>query len=290
MSSIISVHPHIKKIIQTLDLDLGLELTKFEQSLYQDSILIPDIVPDIPSKPNLSSSSLTYYPSSIEQQNFSIEPEETISVASRLLDSPNVEEKSLLDFILTPWGIMGIIIFCGANLFIFINQDTKIIVNDNSENSQNISENKPPITEDNLNNTTQLNPSNLTENNPPPLPLPLPEVNKVIENKSPYPNLKTALLNEITKPSSPDNNLPSVTVNSPSSPPKNLTYYLVTNYENMDNFNRIKKVIPNALILNVEKNIKIQLGIFATETEAKLQSQKLQSQGITTQIIPQSQP
>lgn len=279
MSSIISVHPHIKKIIQTLDLDLGLELTKFEQSLNQDSILIPDIVPDIPPKQDLSSS-LIYYPSSIE-------PEETISVASRLLDSPNVEEKSLLDFILTPWGIMGIIIFCGANLFIFVNQDTKIIVNDNSENLQNISETNPAITEDNLNNTTQLNPSNLTENNPPPLPLPLPEVNKVIENKSPYPNLKTALLNEITKPSSPDSNLSPVTVNSPSSPPKNIKYYLVTNYENIDNFNRIKKVVPNAIITNINQEMKILLSIFSNENEAKKQLQQFQTQGITPEIINQ---
>jgi hypothetical protein len=289
MSSIVSVHPQIKKMIQTLDLDLGSELTKFEQSLNQDSILIPDVVSDISPKQNLSSS-LTYYPSSIEQQPLTIEPEEPISVASRLLDSPNVEEKSLLDFILTPWGIMGIIIFCGANLFIFVNQDTKITVNDNNENLQNIRENQPPITENNLNNTTQLNPSNLTENNPPPLPSPLPEVNNSVVNQSPHPNLKTALLNEITKPSSPENSLSPVTVNSPLLPPKNIKYYLVTNYENMDNFNGIKKIMPNALIVNVEKEIKIQLGIFATETEAKIQSQKLQNQGIITQIIPQPQP
>lgn len=297
MSSIISVHPHIKKIIQTLDLDLGSELTKFEQSLYQDSILIPDIVSDIPPKQDLSSSSLIYYPDS------SVE-EDAISVASRLLDSPHVEEKSLLDFILTPWGIMGILIFCGANLFIFVNQDTKIAVNNNNENPQNISETNPPIAENNQNNIVELNSSNPTENNLPPLPIPLPDTNNSPENKSPHPNLKTALLNEITKPSSEtlltppsDNNLPPLTVNPsnppvtpPSSPPKIIKYYLVTNYENMDNFNRVKKIIPNALILNFGRDVKIQLDIFATETEAKKQSQKLQTQGIITQIIPQSQP
>ena len=282
MSSIISIHPQIKKIIQTLDLDLGSELTKFELSLNQDSILIPDIVSDIIPKPNLSSS-LTYYPISS-----SIDLDEPISVASRLLDSPNVEEKSLLDFILTPWGIMGIIIFCGANLFIFVNQDTQIAVN-NNENSS--------IRENNTNNTGELNPSNPPKNNPPSLPPPLPEVNNSVVNKSPHPNLKTALLNEITKPSSLDNNLSPITVNPsnplvtpPSSPPKIIKYYLVTNYENMDNFNRVKKIIPNALILNFGRDVKIQLDIFATETEAKKQSQKLQTQGIITQIIPQSQP
>ncbi|WP_017295062.1 hypothetical protein [Geminocystis herdmanii] len=297
MSSIISVHPHIKKIIQTLDLDLGSELTKFEQSLYQDSILIPDIVSDIPPKQDLSSSSLIYYPDSIAQRGFSIESDEPISVASRLLDAPNVEEKSLLDFILTPWGIMGILIFCGANLFIFINQDTKIAVNNNNENPQNISETNPSIPENNQNNIVELNSLNPTENNPPPLPLPLPDTNNSVENQSPHPNLKTALLKEITKPSPSENNPPPLTINSPnssvtspSSPSKNTKYYLVTNYENMDNFNKIKNIIPNALILNVEKEIKIQLGIFATETEAKIQSQKLQSQGIITQIIPQPQP
>lgn len=291
MNPIISVHPQIKKIIQTLDLDLGSELTKFEQSLLQDSILIPDIVSDFPPKSDLSSS-LIYYPDSIEHPSFTIEPDEPISVASRLLDSPNVEEKSLLDFILTPWGIMGIIIFCGANLFIFVNQDTQIAVNDNNENSQNISETNPPVTENNPNNTTQLNPSNLTENNPPPLPIPLPEVNNSIANKSPHPNLKTALLNEITKPSSSDNNLPLVTVNSsnspvtsPSSPSKNIKYYLVTNYENMDNFNRIKKIVPNAMITNINQEMKILLNIFNNENEAKKQLQQFQTQGITPEII-----
>lgn len=287
MSPIISVHPHIKKIIQTLDLDLGLELTKFEQSLHQDSILIPDIVSDIPPKEDLSSSSLIYYPDSIAQRRFTIEHEDAISVASRLLDSPNVEEKSLLDFILTPWGIMGILIFCGANLFIFVNQDIQITVNDNNENSQNINENNPPITENNLNNIAELNSSNPTENNPPPLPIPLPETtnnNNSVENKSPHPNLKTALLKEITKPSS------ETLLTPPSSSPKETKYYLVTNYENMDNFNRINKVVSNAIIIKTNQEMKILLGIFSNENEAKKQLQQLQTQGIITQITSQSQP
>jgi cell division septation protein DedD len=54
----------------------------------------------------------------------------------------------------------------------------------------------------------------------------------------------------------------------------------------MDNFNRIKKVEPNAVIMNLNQEMKIQLGIFNTETEAKNQGQKLQNQGIKIYIQP----
>lgn len=265
INSIISVHPHIKKIIQTLDLDLGLELTKFEQSLDQDSILIADIVSDIPVRQN-SSSSLVYYPNSSPE-------EEVISVASRLLDSPEVEEKSLLDLILTPWGILGILIFCGTNFFIFVNQDTKIVVNNHHENSQNIKKNNSSTSENNLNNIEGLSSSNPKENNHPPLPIPLPET----INQSPYPNLKTALLKEISQPS-------EETVLTASSL-KEIKYYLVTNYENIDNFNRIKKFVSNAIIIKYNKEMKILLGIFSNENEAKKQVKELQTQGIISQVI-----
>ncbi|MGI0482760.1 hypothetical protein ACN4EE_18490 [Geminocystis sp. CENA526] len=292
MNQIISVHPHIKKIIQTIDFDLGSELNKFEQSLNQDSVLIPDILPDNSPKQDLSSS-LVYHLQAPES-------EEPISVASRLLDTPSNEHKtSLLDVILTPWGILGIVIFFGTNLFIFVNQYSKIAIDNYNDHQENIVENNLPISENNL-NTEELNPLNTPENNSPPLPIRLPEVNNSIENKSPNPNLKTALLNEINPsanqtllPSSPNsNNLPPATVNSANPPvtspsPKTVKYYLVTNYENMENFNRIKTVIPNALILNFGRDIKIQLGVFATETEAKKQSRQLQNQGIISQIITQ---
>ncbi|BAQ64535.1 hypothetical protein [Geminocystis sp. NIES-3709] len=297
MNQIISVHPQIKKIIQTLDLDLGSELTQFEQSLNQDSVLIPDVISDIPPEKDFipSYSSLVYHPNTIES-------EEPISVASRLLDSPSkLDQTSLLDLILTPWGIMAIIIFFGANLFIFINQDKEIIVNQNNQNPQNINNINHQASDNNPNNVQELSSSIPTKNNPPPLPISLPDVNNStqLKNKSPYPNLKTALLNEITKnqillpsPSLNDNSgLLPVTVKPPASnpstptPSKQIKYSLVTNYQNMDNFNSIKKVVPNALIINIEKDVKIQLGIFTTETEAIKQSQKLQTQGIKTEII-----
>ena len=40
--SVVPVHPQIKKIIQNLDLDLGLELNRYENSHLQESLLIAD--------------------------------------------------------------------------------------------------------------------------------------------------------------------------------------------------------------------------------------------------------
>jgi len=54
----------------------------------------------------------------------------------------------------------------------------------------------------------------------------------------------------------------------------------------MDNFNLIKKVIPNAQIVKINQQAKIQLGIFNSEIEAKNQGQKLQSKGIKIYIQP----
>lgn len=317
----ISVHPLIKKIIQNLDLDLGAELSRYEKETVENAILIPELMENdsVEVSKSYSNSTLVYTPS--------IEEEEPIPVASRLISN---EDKSLLDLILTPWGVFGIIIFFGTNIFIFlglnnlnfINENKQIqVVNQPREEETNISEitnqtnevnnqtveNQPPIREENENNIT-----------PPPLPTTLATVENSIDSNnlppSPYPDLKTALMTEISKNSSlnesslippppplmeeitppilnnnPNNNSninfninPNNSNNLSSIPVKKDKYLVMANYENMNQFNNIKQVIPNALITNIGGEMKIQLGVFKTEGEAKSKSQQWQKQGINS--------
>lgn len=312
--SVVSVHPKIKKIIQNLDLDLGLELNRYENSHLQESLFIADpiveesiLYPEKEFHHQESHSLLVYNPDEVEL-------EEPIPVASRLIS----DRKSLLDVILTPWGMIGIILFLGANIFIFFSLDTESLVNNNLQDeapTNNIEnrnqENK--ITENNLNlsnvEKTEDNKTNINNLQPPPsLPTSLPEINNSnsinnsSQNSSLYPDLKSALFGEIQKnqqlllpppllnnnqtPSLPTNNRPSQTPVNSSVQKIQQKYYLLSNYQNMDNFNRIKKVEPNAVIMNLNQEMKIQLGIFNTETEAKNQGQKLQKEGIKIDIQP----
>ncbi|WP_373480883.1 hypothetical protein [Geminocystis sp.] len=292
MSQIVtSVHPQIKKIIQNLDLDLGLELNRYEKSHKEESVLIPDLIIEQP----ITTPKYQEYNSALVYNPDIFQPEETISVASRLIGDDTISDsKSLLDVILTPWGIFGIILFFGANLFIFFSQDKEILVNNPTENQPLIN------TPENQNQETNLteNDSNMENQNinintiqKPSLPNPLLENqnNSIIVNKSPvYPDLKTALFAEIKKNQSPLS-LSIPTNNSPENlliPKVNQKYYLLSNYQNMDNFNLIKKVIPNAQIVKINQQAKIQLGIFNSEIEAQNQGQKLQSQGIKIYIQP----
>lgn len=311
--SVISVHPQIKKIIQNLDLDLGLELSRYENSNSQESVLIPDsiveesiLLPETKFNAQESHSLLVYNPDGVEL-------EEPIPVASRLIS----DRKSLLDLILTPWGMIGIILFLGANIFIFFGLDTESLVNNNpqSETPINNIENQNQennITENNLNlsnvEKTEDNKTNIHNLQPPSLPKSLPEINNSNstnnspQNSSLYPDLKSALFGEIQKNQQPlipppllnnNQNSPLPTNNPPSQNTVNSSvqkiqqrYYLLSNYQNMDSFNRIKKIEPNAVIMNLNQEMKIQLGIFNTETEAKNQGQKLQNQGIKIYIQP----
>lgn len=299
--SVVSVHPQIKKIIQNLDLDLGLELTRYENSHSQESVLIPDsiveesiLLPETKFNPQESHSLLVYNPDEIEL-------EEPIPVASRLIS----DRKSLLDVILTPWGMIGIILFLGANIFIFFSLDTESLVSNNRQDkaSTNNIENQNQennITENNLNlsnvEKTEETKTNINNLQPPSLPTSLPEINNSnsinnsSQNSSLYPDLKSALFGEIQKNQQPllpppllNNNQTSVNSSIQKIQQK---YYLLSNYQNMDNFNRIKKIEPKAAIMNLNQEMKIQLGIFNTETEAKNRGQKLQNQGIQIYIQP----
>lgn len=294
-SLVVSVHPQIKKIIQNLDLDLGLELDKYESSYHEESMSVMEatmveesiLAVEKASYAQELTSSLVYNPNAIDSP-------EAIPVASRLIN----DDISILDIILTPWGIMGIILFFGANILIFFGLNQKNLMTNNNQNNNN---NLPNIekTEDNNTNSSLDNvEQNQTQNNQiiPPLPNPSPNINNSTpvnnppQNNSVYPNFKSAIFAEIQKPQSlsplanENQTKPSSTIENNSTANIETKYYLLTNYQNMDNFNKIKKVIPNALIVKINEEMKIQLGLFNNETEAKNQGEKLQSQGIKTSI------
>ncbi|BAQ62492.1 hypothetical protein GM3708_2898 [Geminocystis sp. NIES-3708] len=293
--SVVPVHPQIKKIIQNLDLDLGLELDRYENSHYQESIsAIDPIVEEFISSPEKKlnhqelSSSLVYNPNDIDS-------EEAIPVASRLINSSS----SILDIILTPWGIIGILLFFGANIFIFFSLDEESLIDNNQVS--NITENNLnfPNTQKTENNNNNINLDNIKKNQDiaPQTISSLPEINNSIsknsssQNSSIYPDLKSALFAEINKTQQPSslsndqkNTLPT-SINSSNSKIEK-KYYLLSNYQNMDNFNRIKKIVPNALIMNLNQEMKIQLGLFNTEIEAQNQGDKLKNQGIEVYIQP----
>lgn len=288
-SVIISIHPQIKKTINSLDFDLGLELSRFEQSINPDFSLA-DANIDHQDTAITSVSTLVYHPETIENE------EEPISVASRLIDEPS-SSLSLLDLILTPWGIFGILLFFSGSLFFFVNPFSSVNVNPpvamvkDTGNFPSPSENNihtNPNYQDNI-KTIDNSSSPIPQNSSSPtLEInPLPSANS-LENPphlSPYPDLKTALFNEIKKNnlslSSIDNSLPP----SNPSPVTSSKYYLVTDYQNFEYFKRLQEIIPSAVIVTVNQQQKIQLGIFATETEAVTRSKELSNQGINNQVM-----
>jgi len=300
-----SVHPLIKKIIQNLDLDLGAELRRYEKNTVDSDILIPELIEtesiDLPS----NSSSLVYHlPLDNYDEDDEDDEDESIPVASRLISR---DRTSLLDLILTPWGIFGIIMFFGTNILIFLginnfnfnspNQKAEI-VEQSIKDKKIINEVTPEIEK----KDEQIIEEN--EQKSPPLPSSLPSVdNANITNNipaSPYPDLKTALMKEINNnkssefsvslppPLSAENSNTSTNQDEPveanysSQNNQKKEYIILTNYENMTQFNNIKKEIPNAFITNIEGEMKIQLGVFNTEMEAKTKSQQWQKQGIKT--------
>ena len=48
----------------------------------------------------------------------------------------------------------------------------------------------------------------------------------------------------------------------------------------MNEFNRIKKIVPAAFITNIDRQMKIQLGVFENEKKAQKKAQQLQNKGI----------
>ena len=285
----ISVHPQIKKIIQNIDLDLGLELSRYEHSRLYDSALIPQLFTNDDSlyantfSPNLVNQSALIKKDELEEEIFS-DTSHSIN-----------ERTSILDRILTPWGIFGIIIFFAANLFIFLNLDNQSPSkvsnsNQNLANTVNSQANQP---EDNNNPQASSQPEKPTIANT----LPVVQETSDINISSPYPDLKTALFTEINKQkatsSTPTKSSQPTRPISPSSKSdkENQTptkYFVISNYKNMDEFTRIKKIVPSAFITKIDQQMKIQLAIVENEKEAKKKSQQLKDRGIDNYLYNNS--
>jgi cell division septation protein DedD len=89
-------------------------------------------------------------------------------------------------------------------------------------------------------------------------------------------------------PPPPETNLhASAPANSESSR-DNLQYYVVSEFKDMQSFEQIKNIIPNALITNLEKEMKIQLGVFDNEIDANNLVEKLRQQQINSSVYDSS--
>ncbi len=321
------LHPHIKATLKNLDLDLVSELNRYEQylnSLEHESATQPqEAIPALESLVNLSQQNddslantipTLFYESAII--NTDKEEIETIPVASRIVTQP----KSLPDTLLTPWGIFGLIFFFASNALIFVNLD----FNQQKANNLTVNNDTPldnshlkqlKINQSETTNNNQPNqPLNQPLNQPPSPPSPLPTIQtpEVIKTTQPsrlYPDLKTALLTEAKNyqpqlPPPPSSPMPvnqysvttpqtqnqTTTASKASAKPQPQTkYYVVTDYQDMQNYSQVKEVIAEALITNLEDEMKIQLGVFNDKSDAEKHRQKIQKQGLESQIISVSQ-
>lgn len=255
------IHPHIKATLKNLDLDLESELNRYEQylnSLQPNSqYQLQSGIPNLESQNNLilekveenesnhylaETSSALIYESTIIEDNQ--EELDTIPVASRII----TPQKSLLDILLTPWGIFGLILFFATNILLFVNQDDNRQIADKNSSTvidEKLTDNNnttPTSTNDSTINTENTSagdlienrsPNNLANSSSPPSPPPLPiisnsEINDDNQTTRLYPDLKTALIKEsetyqIQLPPPPPNYPLEVEVNSQVPPPNNLT-------------------------------------------------------------------
>lgn len=346
------IHPHIKATLNNIDLDLGSELRRYE--MYLNSIARHPIKTRESAIAVLESPIDTlqkqeqdeyYHPTVLPPLNHKssiavadeLDENQTIPVASSLI----VKQTSLLDNLLTPWGIFGLILFFAANAFMFVGRDlsqqstakANILVNRNPNNEGNLSESNftPPQANVTLVETIKGNlPNPNMENNlpvitqdtqPPAPPSPLPTIdNEAVIHRdavSPYPDLKTALLTEIqnyyqpvqlpppppiTPLEVPTESPTQTTVskntsftNPPSStevaeqapvlPQPQIKHVIVTKYENMDNYAKVKNIVPKAFVSNIEDEMIIQLGAFTSEALAMQYSQQMKNKGLNANVI-----
>ena len=76
---------------------------------------------------------------------------------------------------------------------------------------------------------------------------------------------------------------PSPSSNSESAI-NNLQYYVITEYNGIEFFEQIQTIFPDALITNIETEIKIQLGVFDHENDAYKLIQQLKQKQINAYI------
>ena len=214
------IHPHLKNSLKNLNLDLGAELNRYEQYLNslppilsnQQQLAIPALeqqisLTDIDEEATDNSDSLPplIYETEIIDTKRETKP---IPVASRIITN----QKSLLDILLTPWGMFGVIIFFSANLFLIVSHNVNqqaaqelASKNDNQLNDNQLNNNQS----NNLNLSDKTNQVEIIENlrsqqrhQPPSLPMPLSTLQEAQtsnnDNNQPvmYSDLKTALLTE----------------------------------------------------------------------------------------------
>ena len=209
------IHPHLKNSLKNLNLDLGAELNRYEQYLNslpqvlsnQQQLAIPALeqqisLTDIDEEATDNSDSLPplIYETEIIDTKRETKP---IPVASRIITN----QKSLLDILLTPWGMFGVIIFFSANLFLIVshNVNQQAAQELASKNDNQLNNNQS----NNLNLSDKTNQVEIIENlrsqqrhQPPSLPMPLSTLQEAQtsnnDNNQPvmYSDLKTALLTE----------------------------------------------------------------------------------------------
>jgi hypothetical protein len=327
------LHPHIKASLKNLNLDLDSELNRYEQYLdsltHQSVKTAAEAIPALELPINLTPNRDNYFPKTLPTLvyesaivNTELEETETIPVASRIVP----EDKSLLDSLLTPWGIFGLIFFFTANGLIFVQQDfaPQSTINSITNNHTLVDNSNLDQPKSNQLETTDSNQSNQQVNQlslPPSLPSPLPtiettEVNQTNQPINLYSDLKTALLSEaknyqveLPPPVYPTTDAPSssaVVIDQhslplPSSPNQTTSasktasksqlstkYYVVTEYQNMENYKKVKGIISEAFIVNINNEMKIQLGVFDEQVGAEKYDQQMKKQGLPSKIIPVS--
>ena len=212
-----NVHPQISDAINNLNVDVESELDKYEQSLNNTNLIHQSHNSNFePSSPNIP---VVYQSALIE--------DDIISVDSRNL-SPTAP--SLMDKILTPWGVFGILIFIATNIFIAVSLQTFPSL-ETELKGQNTPEEKPRL-ENNSSPRNTTPQGNKSPNQP--TQSSTNQLNQVTdtntnkskkETSSPNSNLTTALLNELNQPVNNISQNVSTSVNSSNIPRNIRTIY-----------------------------------------------------------------
>lgn len=345
------LNPNLKSALVNLDLELESELNRYESS--QKSLPSNNIATSADAEWTNINTNNSQTEGVIELP-VNNQESEIIPVAYRVI----LDQKSLLDKILTPWGVFAIVLFVLANGMIFVHFFQKpeivavvdsdkpttpeIVTNEKDKDTDELtsltqqspsethntpmptkeqinqfpSQNVSPINQ-NISPTTTNIPNSIPSPPSPPLPPPLttletnPSTSTIAINQQPkpYPNLVTALLSNspnqvknnppIQKPSpsrpiasplppppppSMTNNLNSVTPNNSESVVKQLQYYVLTDYNGIQSFEDIQTIYPHALITNIGKDMKIQLGVFDNQNEANKLIENLKTKQVVAYL------
>lgn len=110
---------------------------------------------------------------------------------------------------------------------------------------------------------------------------------------SPYPDLKTALFAQIDQQNSNTSTQQQTNSDNTSVKPVSKTnqsnsstnsYHIISNYKDMNQFNKIKEKVPSAVITTIDKKMKIRLAVVQDKTKARKTSEQLENKGINNYI------